>query len=95
MTLQERRAQLVERLQEMRNAHVRLRDSMAQLGSQIDQISGAIQMLDQLIAEEGNSDAIGQQSATAPNGNEVRAGATVEERQGPNGRQHDDPTAAS
>jgi hypothetical protein len=81
MTLTERRAQLADRLQEMRNAHARLRDSLAQLGSQIDQLSGAIQMLDQLIAEEGNSHASGEQIATTPDGNEVRAGEGVEERE--------------
>ncbi len=80
MTLEERRAQLLERLQEMRNAHTRLRDSITQLSSQIDQISGAIQMLDQLIAEEGNSHASSVESAAAPNGDEIRAGEGVEER---------------
>jgi hypothetical protein len=54
MTLDERRTQLRERLQEARAAHVTHQHAVAQLGSQIDQLIGALSVLDQLIAEQGD-----------------------------------------
>jgi len=93
MTLAERRAQLLERLQNMQDAQRRMRDSMVQLGSQIDQLSGAIQMLDQLSAEE-KDDAIRQQGTATLHGDEIRAGETGEERQGQHGRVDHDGKAA-
>jgi len=90
MTLAERRTDMLGTLQKLQDTRAKYQTAVVQLTTSIDQLTGAIQMLDQLIAEEGSGDAIGQQGTAALHGDEVRAGAEVEERQGPNGRQHDD-----
>jgi hypothetical protein len=86
MTLTDRRTAMVESLQKLDAAREKYRTAQQQLTSQMDQLTGAIRMLDQLIAEEGNSHAVSEQIATTPDGDEVRAGEAGEE----NGARYDE-----
>ena len=95
MTLADRRAQLADRLQDARSAHQRAQYAVAQLASQIDQLLGAVTVLDQLIAEEGEANGSGSiTGAEEFHGHEVRPSEAIEERQGEHGRLHDDGKAA-
>ena len=82
MTFEDRRGQLAERLQQCRAEQIRFQDGLGQLTRQIDQLIGALGLLDQLIAEKGTDHASGLQSAATSDGHEVRPGETSEERQG-------------
>ena len=73
MTLADRRAQLADRLQDARSAHQRAQYAVAQLASQIDQLLGAITVLDQLIAEEGETNADGAPGDIGSNSNRRRS----------------------
>jgi len=80
MTLQDRRTQLLEQLQTQRDTRARYQDVLMRITSQIEQMTGAVTMLDQLIAEEGNSHASSEPCAATLHGDEVRPSETLEER---------------
>ena len=89
MTLPERRRDLFETLQKLQETQSKYQSAVAQLMQSIHELTGAIRMLDQLIAEEGNGDASQEQGATAVHGNEIRAG----EGRKANGPGHDEKPA--
>jgi len=80
MTLQDRRTQLLEQLQTQRDTRARYQDVLMRITSQIEQMTGAVTMLEQLIAEEGSNHASQVGCTAAVHGDEVRPGETVEER---------------
>ena len=78
MTLEERREDLAKKLDAARNTFAKYQEAIGQLRSQMDQLTGAIVLLDQLIMEDGHAG--GEQGAAAVHGHEVRPSETVEER---------------
>jgi ParB-like chromosome segregation protein Spo0J len=96
MTLRDRRNELQAALADHTRRLDQLRTAFSEISSRIQQLQGALALMDELLAEEGNgTDASEEQGATALHGNEVRAGEGVKERKSQHGRVHHDGKAAS